>query len=295
MTAVSTALQVLEEMLSQNTVLNERGLTRTEAEQILECVLGLQNRSELYLKKELRLDEHQMDRVQKMAEKRASGTPLQHLTGYQDFLDHRYFVNPDVLVPRPETELLVQSVQEHFKSSPPLRGLEIGLGSGVISIELLSSFPQLEMTATDVSAAAISVAQKNAEQILGRTDHARLKPIQCSGGEDVFEALGSPVQPPFDFIVSNPPYLLQEDPLDEDVARHEPSAALFPINGNALYFYEKIASEGWSFLGKSGVCFVEVPSQRCDSIQSCFEVSGWRVRVIEDLAGRRRLIQASAE
>lgn len=225
---------------------------------------------------------------------RKSGTLLQHLIGYQVFLDHEYEVNPHVLVPRPETEVLVQTLCEDFKNESPSLGLEVGVGSGVISIELLSRFPSLHMTATERSPKASEVARANARRILS-ADSNRLKIIPVTRDLDVVEPLIEVMGlRRADFLVSNPPYLLRElNEVDREVMNQEPSGALFAPAQDPLHFYRKIAEDAayWVAPGRGRV-YLEIPHERANVIVDLFNSNGWKTRVHPDLNDRARVLVA---
>jgi release factor glutamine methyltransferase len=169
-----------------------------------------------------------------LAARRRAGEPLAYLTGYREFFGRRFTVNRHVLVPRPETEGLVEAALKHLPArliaapapgsraagdtAPPLRVLDLGTGSGIIAITLALARSDLCLTATDASAQALVCAQANAERLSA-------PPIDWYQG-DWWAAL-PPGTPRFDMVVSNPPYLADDDPhLDDPALRHEPTAAL---------------------------------------------------------------------
>jgi len=166
----------------------------------------------------------------------------------------------------------------------------VGLGSGVISIELLSAFPHLQMWASDLKAEAIAVAERNAKAILLESA-SRLHALRVSGPKEVFESFP---QGRVDFIISNPPYLGSSDGIEEEVLRYEPSTALFAPEEDWLHFYRKIAQEGVSFLNSGGFVFCEIPHERADQILELFRQEPWKnAELVQDLSGRPRVLVAS--
>jgi release factor glutamine methyltransferase len=225
---------------------------------------------------------------------RAEGQLLQHLTGVQVFLDHEYSVNSSVLVPRPETEVLVRTAIETLAAKPPGLGFEIGLGSGVITIELLSKFPDLKMRATELSKEASQTAAQNAGKIL-KEGAARLRIIRVIDEFQVLEPFGAEKA---DFIISNPPYLdpANRHEVSAEVLLHEPEMALFAPLKDPLWFYRKISEQGPSFLNNRGLVFLEIPHERAEKIKKLFEAEAslWNsVKVIPDLTGRERVLVAA--
>ncbi len=231
--------------------------------------------------------------------KRQTGVPVQHLTGEQVFLDHRYRVGPQVLIPRPETEVLVSAITEELKrnGAPPL-GWEFGLGSGVISIELLATFRELKMIASEWSEAATRIAQENARTILGQLASDQLVIVRPQQDTDVLEPLfdwatQNPERP--GFIVANPPYLIHgSDEVTPEVARHEPHMALFAPAHDALYFYRKLFEQAAIALMPRGQLWMEIPHERAGEIIDLGSDLGWEVAILDDLTGRPRVARAIA-
>ncbi|MGK5087405.1 HemK family protein methyltransferase [Bdellovibrionota bacterium FG-2] len=226
-----------------------------------------------------------------VAVQRVSGHPLQHLLGFQTFLDHEYEVGPEVLIPRPETELLVLTVIAALEqTSGAALGFEIGLGSGAISIELLAKFSSLRMVASELSDAAIGVAQKNVTRILGAGAlGTRLQILKERDALAVGEAL---VGQHADFLVSNPPYLTRGDAIERQVLDNEPSEALFAPEGKPLYFYEEILRLAPVLLKPGASVYLELAAERAQEISQLFVAPGWQVTVHRDLNGLERVLEA---
>ena len=219
-------------------------------------------------------------------------TQGQHVTGVQVFLGHEYEVGPHVLVPRPETEVLAARAIETLGklSKPPRLGLEIGVGSGVLSIELLKQFQNLEMLASELTEEAEACALKNASRILGDS-HKRLKILRAHEALSVwqpFESAGAKGMA--DFLISNPPYLLHADSIEPDVLQQEPSTALFAPPGDPLFFYREVAQRGKEFLRPGGMIFLEMPTERAGVIGDLFRGHGWDTETVPDLAQRQRVL-----
>ena len=235
------ALRVCREILSADQELVRKNLIDTEAEQL---VIGAHrlatgeflSRAQFLTRIQDRLPETSAERLLILAGMRAEGVPLQHILGWQAFLEHEYKVNSSTLIPRPETEVLVMETIQSL--SFPKRGFEIGIGTGVISIELLSRFHELQMVASEISEDARQLAEANARNILGSMD--RLAILKPADGSDVLGVFTGTA----DFIVSNPPYLdaASSDETETEVLAHEPKSALFPEGGDPLHFYKQIAA-----------------------------------------------------
>lgn len=222
--------------------------------------------------------------AERLARERAEGRLLQHVTGTQAFLDHDYAVDASVLIPRPETELLARAAIEQLRE--PRLGLEVGLGSGVLSIELLAAFPGLRMMASEISPEAAQVAARNAAAILGRADASRLTTLAPRNALDVLEPFPGAEA---DFLISNPPYLLPGE-AQADVAAAEPALALWAPSGEPLHFYRAIARGASALLRENGFVFLELPPERAPAIAALF--SDWKVELRRDLNGRERILVA---
>jgi release factor glutamine methyltransferase len=286
--------------LSSSRELIVKGTIESESQQCVQAAYR-QATGKPLLRLELfsKLSEHYPDaagdRLLILCTQRSEGRPLQHLVGYQAFLDHDYEVGPDVLIPRPETEVLVRLIQESLakKSSSELLGIEIGVGSGAISIELLASLGSLKMWASDIQGEALLRARRNAERILG-PEVSRFTLIQAASPGEVLEPFSHLVPQSLDFIVSNPPYLGHSDEIEDEVRYHEPRVALFAPEEDLLYFYRKIAEGAARFLKPKGQVFLELAHERAGSIQSLFASGLWsEVQVHQDLARRPRVLVAT--
>ncbi len=216
--------------------------------------------------------------------------PLQYVLGNQHFLSHRYRVSPAVLIPRAETELLVTKAVQALETRRPLQGGEVGLGSGAISIELLSAFPALRMRATEASEPALAVARGNAEDILG-AGASRLDAVEVGAKRPTLEAFAGLA---LDFFISNPPYLrAQASEVDPNVMAWEPALALFPPPEDLLRFYREFA-EGLPRILKPGApLFLELPHERADAILELFRGTGaFSALALEvDLTGKPRYLR----
>lgn len=230
---------------------------------------------------------------------RLKGVPLQHLLGFQYFYNHEFMVNESVLIPRPETEVLVHSAlawvselkKKQNTTSPTLTFAELGLGSGIISAELLSAIPYAKGLASEISIDAISVAINNLDSIIGSTWGDRfqiIEPESQSVGFKTFLAKGR-----FDLIISNPPYLCETDSIEKEVLYNEPKLALFPPE-QPNYFYSDFVHHANSLLKSGGAAFFEVPHERAQDIKNLFLESQKfsLVELIQDLTQRPRVIKA---
>jgi release factor glutamine methyltransferase len=261
-----------------------------EADWILCHALGSMplRRSELGL----RLDEEVASGVialtRAQVQRRVSGEPLQYILGTQSFLGHEYRVGPGVLVPRPETEFVWTESVRVLKGMRPQLGYEVGLGSGVLSIELLREFPELRMEATEFLPQARAICEENAATHLGPDGRSRLRVFEPRDALDVCGAFTGRA----DFLISNPPYLEESDEISTEVLRHEPRAALIPANGDPLHFYRAFAENAPRLLNPRGAMFLEIAHERADEIAQLFLDRFGHVECLSDLTGRPRLLIA---
>lgn len=231
-----------------------------------------------------------------LIERRAQGEPTQHLTGKQEFWGLEFEVTPDVLIPRPETEHLIEVALDRLVlrelragRSPRLAGngitlADVGTGSGCIAIALAKELPDATIYATDISPAALNVARRNAAR-LGFA--ARIRFLES----DLFEAF-TPVR--FDLIVSNPPYVGRRtaETLAREVRQHEPEVALY--GGEKGYeFYAGLIAQSHEFLKPGGLLVLELGHDSLPAVQPLLESRYWtNVGVTNDLAAIPRVLAA---
>ncbi|MFA5038539.1 MAG: peptide chain release factor N(5)-glutamine methyltransferase [Candidatus Omnitrophota bacterium] len=257
-----------------------------EIETIL-CKLLACSRSELYLERSRKaLSEKESRRLEAVLRRRMSGEPLQYLLGDADFMGLKLAVKPGVLIPRPETEVLVEETLACLKAlfPAPLKILDLCTGSGNIAIALAAFLPARvcdEILATDISGTCLSVARGNARRC-GVSD--RIMFLES----DLFLNLKGRA---FDAIVSNPPYVSLRDykRLPWDVRQEPAQALLAPENG--LYFYKRIEKGSRDFLKPGGTLFLEIGDGQRQGLLKIFSRSSlWHEpRFIRDMAGRDRV------
>jgi release factor glutamine methyltransferase len=226
--------------------------------------------------------------LQAVSERRARREPLAYVLGWRDFHGLRLKVTPSVLIPRPETELLVDAALEKIRQTGGVaRVVDVGTGSGAVAIAIANSSPRALVYATDISADALAVARENAVAC-GVTDRVTL-----------FEGdLIAPAAPlaPFDVIVSNPPYIAPRDIalLEPEVRDHEPRVAL-GTHEDALYFYRRLSFEAPPLLAPGGVLAVEVGIGQAERVAALWRVAGMEsVTAADDLAGIPRVVSGKA-
>jgi len=259
------------------------------AELLLMHILG-RDRAWLYAHPEAPLDPEAARKYFDLVARRSAGTPTQYLTGKQEFWGLEFGVTPAVLIPRPETEHIIEVAIKRLgepRAQDPLRIADIGTGSGCMAVALARELPQAEIFATDISATALAVARRNAER---HGVAERIRFVDCNLLDALSnEALG------FDLIVSNPPYIARGDEaqLPREVHEHEPPEALF--GGSAgTEIYAPLIAESAKLLRTGGFLVLEIGYSALDRVRPLFDESPlWAdVRVTNDLAGIPRVISA---
>lgn len=219
--------------------------------------------------------------------RRAARTPLQHLTGFQEFWSLRFRVTPAVLIPRPESEILVTSLLRINERPDPLV-LDVGTGSGCLAIALASEVPGARVHASDISHEALGVAARNA------ADHGVADRIRFHRG-DLFEAFRSlGLEGSADFILSNPPYVAERDlpGLQPEVRDHEPRVALV-AGPDGLDVHRRVASEAAAFLSPNGRLIVEFGLGQENSLREIYGRTPLTLVGVEaDLVGIPRVLVA---
>jgi release factor glutamine methyltransferase len=261
----------------------------TDAEILLCYVFGI-DRTRLFLDRSAEAGEEQRSRYLDFVSRVAAGEPLQYVTGETYFMGHRFAVNPAVLIPRPETEVLCEmAIRDLTARGDAPAVLDLCTGSGALAISIARAVPDARLSASDLSAKALTVARANA-QALGVCDRIS---FFCG---DLFEALGVPGEGPagrYDVIVTNPPYIRTKDlsGLPRNVRCHEPAAAL-DGGADGLDFYRRIASEAGRFLTDGGTLLAEIGCDQGTEVKAALKAAGFfEVSVIKDLAGRDRIVR----
>ncbi len=255
-----------------------------DARLLLEFVCGT-DRNTLLVHGERDVSEEEYGRYCGLIERRAVHVPLQHLTGEQDFMGLTFLVNKDVLVPRQDTEVLVEEAMKHLHDG--MRILDLCTGSGCILLSLLHYSNDCEGVGVDLSARALSVAGKNYE--IQRTQRPDMKARFLEG--NLFEGL----EDRFDMIVSNPPYIKTDviDTLMPEVREYEPVMAL-DGGTDGLVFYRRIAGDAGAYLNGGGMLFFEIGCEQAADVCKIMEAAGFReVEVVKDFAGLDRVVYGS--
>jgi release factor glutamine methyltransferase len=280
---VASGAPILIDVLRLSTsYLGEHGSSSARLDSELLCAqaLGL-GRLDLYLQFDRPLDEHELTAIRELVRRRGKGEPVAYITGSREFYGRSYIVTPDVLVPRPDTETLVEHALTVLREriDGRTRVADLGTGSGCIAITLAAEAPGVEMVATDLSSAALEVARTNAQRL-----DAVVTFVECSWAD----ALSGH----FDLIVSNPPYVTTDEleSVDRDVRDFEPHSAL--LGGDlGLDAYEALLASLQGHLTASRV-MLEVDPRRAAAVAAMFSAAfpGAGVTEVPDLAGRIRVV-----
>jgi release factor glutamine methyltransferase len=261
---------------------------RTNAELLLGAVLNAK-KIDLYLDRDRILTPEQIEKFNLFLKERLSGKPLQYIIGSTEFFGLEFKVNESVLIPRPETETLVETVIEYMKDLSQPKIVDLGTGSGVIAIVLSKNVKDCSVFATDISSEALRVAKDNA----GRYGVRDQIEFLCG---DLFEPLrGKKLESIVDCVISNPPYVTPEEfeNLPKEVKDHEPILAL-KTDEEGISFHRRIAENSLDFLKKGGILALEVGLGQANQVanlirdQNSFEDAEIR----KDLGGIERIILA---
>ncbi|MDR3625007.1 MAG: peptide chain release factor N(5)-glutamine methyltransferase [Chlamydiales bacterium] len=265
--------------------LEEKGFVnpRREADELVSCALGLK-RLQLYLDYQKPLTEEELSRCRHFLKRRSTHEPIAYIQGYVDFYDCKIEVNSSVLIPRQETEILVDKIALDIKK----RGLEnssildLCTGSGCIAIALKNRFKTATVYALDISADALEVAKRNAQK-----NGVNIQFIHADFLENFSETV--------DLIICNPPYVSEAEfsALDESVVNFEPKGAL--VGGlTGLEFYEKLAKEALAHMPSGGIIALEIGCSQGPAVRSLFEREGWQdIQVEQDWSQRDRFLSGS--
>jgi len=276
---------IAEKLREATDILQSSGISepRREANSLLAFVLQ-KDKTFLIAHPEYKLSDEEENRFQKFLSRRASREPFQYITGKQEFYGLDFAITKDVLIPRPETELIVESAIGILRAKRNSNFCEVGIGSGCIAVSILREVKTSNAIGLDISPKALEIAARNAEahEVLNRLE------LKIS---DVFEVLQNEK---FDLIVSNPPYIPSEDieNLQAEVRDFEPIFALTD-NKNGLSIIKKIVVESPRFLNKDGCLLLEVGFSQAEKVRQMFEPEIWRVvHILPDLQGIPRTVKA---
>lgn len=252
-----------------------RSISRIVFEDVLNWLPGRLSRS---------VEVGEWQQVENVKQRLLAGEPLQYILGTADFYGHRFFVNENVLIPRPETEELVEWVVETMTAWPErLRLLDIGTGSGCIAISAKKELPAAEVCGCDISQEALSLAQRNAHELQAKVLWRQF---------DILEASTYPTLPSYSVIVSNPPYIppSERELMPKQVLDHEPELALFVPEEDSLLFYRTIMRFAQSQLSEEGWLFFECNEYNAEKVADLGVAMGFvEGEIRKDLQGKDRM------
>ncbi len=256
---------------------------RLDAEVLLASAMGME-RAEMLLDFSDSVDPNAESDYWGYIERCAKGEPVAYITGGKDFYKHRFSVNRSTLIPRPETEELVEAVLKKFGANAgDLSLLDVGTGSGCIAISLALERPRWEIIATDISPETLSVATKNARRLRAENVKFVASDLFCN------------VRGKFDVIVSNPPYIdeKERETLQVEVCEYEPYSALFTEDGG-MKIIKELIEKAPDYLEPGGTLFCEIGFDQKEIIEKFLEENGWtNINFLRDISGHWRVFTAS--
>jgi release factor glutamine methyltransferase len=279
MITVLEAIKLSTEYLQKKGVESARANAEILLAEILKC-----KRLDLYLAFDKPLAENEVQVYREAIRKRGLRIPLQYIVGNVDFYGLKLIVNENVLIPRPETELLVEKIISDSDKSANLNILDIGVGSGNISLSILKNLPNSNVVAIDISEGALDIAHQNSEinSLQERVDF-----ILFDIMNDDLNSLGK-----FDLIVSNPPYVSDNDyeSLEPELKNFEPKIALTD-NLNGISFYKHILEKSDQLLNKPGKIYFELGIDQSVKVQEYFKLNNFtNIKITKDYSGIDRII-----
>lgn len=256
--------------------------------ELMVCSVLSIRRLELYTDHERPLSKDELAQLRLMVQRRIKHEPLQYILGTADFFGLTFDVNPAVLIPRPETEILVDRLLRDLRADPgPKRCLDIGTGSGIIPVTVAVNAPTTQWTCMDISESALTCAHANAVR------HGVADRLMLVEG-DFLETI--PAGGPWDAITMNPPYIDKNDiaGLDPEVRDYEPEQALTD-HSDGLTFYRRLAELIPEILAPRGRAFLEIGYGQAEAVSSIFRLAGCAVEIKTDLAGIARTVIISRD
>ncbi len=275
--SIDSALLEATAKLAQNNIKESRG----EATLLLGDVLN-KDRAFILARPEMTLSAEQIETFRSFVARRGTGEPLQYITGHQGFYKLDFEVSPDVLIPRPETELIVEAALELFARDAPVRFADIGTGSGCIAISLLAELANAQAMAIDISDAALEIARRNAvrHRVIDR-----LELRQSDGFASIERALR------FDLVVANPPYVSDREmrSLQREVQR-EPALALAG-GPDGFEVIRRLLIDAPGHLNTGGYFIFEIGFGQGERVKELFDPATWElIEIRNDLAGIPRTV-----
>ena len=285
-----TTEQCYNDFLNQLTSIYEKREAANITDWVFENITGFK-KLERSINRNVELGKGVMQKLQIYLAELLQYRPVQYVLNEAWFYKMKFYVNENVLIPRPETEELVEWIVEDVRSLKydvryrEFKVLEIGTGSGCIAVSIKKELENIDITAIDISEEALKVANKNADAL-----HTKINFLQINFlNENLWDSLQF-----YDAIVSNPPYIPEnkKEKLAKNVTEFEPAIALFVENNNPFIFYEKIAKFARSHLEPNGKIFVEIHEEYSKEVQKIFSARNFKTQIRKDIYGKERMLQA---
>jgi release factor glutamine methyltransferase len=262
----------------------EEGEATAIAHEVLSHITGM-SKLERLAHKDTELTEQKESTLLNMQAELLTAKPLQYILGHAWFSGNEYKVNEQVLIPRPETEELVQWIIDDANKNAPLSLLDVGTGSGCVPIALKLALPLANITSCDISTGALTVAEENAKALKADISLLHLDFLRSES----WSSLGK-----YDIIVSNPPYIpeTEKESLHANVRDFEPGTALFVPGNDALLFYRALAGFGKQHLRQDGAIYCELHRDHAVATKTMFEENGYTAELKKDMHGNDRMLKA---
>lgn len=278
----TTARKIFEELYKDLQQYDSPEEQKAKLFHLLENRLGL-SRTDIVADQPVTLKLDEYDQLQTDIKKLKEGFPVQYILGKAWFYGREFKVNPSVLIPRPETEELVQLIINENKGTGH-KILDIGTGTGCIPVTLKAEMSSVEVWGLDISEEALAVARENAKTLNVNVAFSR---------HDIFDKTGD--LPMVDILVSNPPYVpkKEQQSMQREVLRHEPHQALFVEDDDPLVFYRRIAEVGRELLPKDGRIYFEIHNAFGEDVKNLLGNIGYKkINIIQDIHNKDRIVTA---
>lgn len=281
--------------------LYEEGESEQIASMVLEAVTGL-DKTVRMTRREEPLNVHQLHHLTEIEQRLQQHEPVQYILGEAWFADMKLFVDKSVLIPRPETEELVEWIIKDVKAkglnvfekgateadqTTMLKILDVGTGSGCIALALKKKMPKAEVWGCDISEEALNIARRNGSSLEIRVDFQ---------GADFLDEAQHQLLPSVDIVVSNPPYVPEKDKetMHPNVLQYEPHTALFVPNDDTLIFYRALAQFGKKRLHHGGNIYMEIHESLGKEVADLFTAEGYKeIEIKTDMQGKERMVRAT--
>ncbi|HEY9000594.1 MAG TPA: peptide chain release factor N(5)-glutamine methyltransferase [Mucilaginibacter sp.] len=288
---MKTVKQVSAEFADQLSTIYDANEVNSLCMMVLENVVNISS-AQIKAFPETEISTPDSERITNILTRLATGEPIQYILGYTEFYGLTFKVNPSVLIPRPETEELVDWMIKSWQLAvgswqPPFNILDIGTGSGCIPISLKKNLPDAQVSAIDISSEALQTAKENAELNKVNVNFIRA---------DILNLKSEIENPKFEIIISNPPYVTLEDKkqMHTNVTDFEPHAALFVPEDDPLIFYKAIADFASTHLEKGGLLFFEINESYGKQIIELLSSKKFtNIELRKDMSGKDRMIKAA--